>query len=353
MSGHLKKNEIKTLSKILEPGEEVISVARQHRIKKLIAPAIAIATDKRIIIMKRDALGIRSDIHFIPYEHIVSFRVVHGFLLTSIKLRLLGAPKQKEQAVTGIEEDETEIGGLTKTVARLLAGKLSERIQSRLENGDVIHQSATVINIFMTDKSMARRIPSFYLPTAFQVGSKDVMNDYINTTDIRFEKAGAEKGAKEKTAVENAGEIAYAAVKPQESIKQNNTLNLGSEENVPEIGVALLAAARKGKPKEESEQHTKHNQAGIGNQAQTTTPAQQNSKNEKQEATKMQQEQTAKKAAQQTTKPSETAWPKEPKEFLKVFKNHMQNMHSSIRKLFAGMQKDDDFLEMIEKKYLD
>ena len=156
MGRFFKPSELKSLSKILESGEEVIAVGRQHRLSKFIAPSITLATSKRLIIIKRDTLGIRSDMHFIPYEHIVSFRLVHGFVFSSIKLRLLGASKPNEHAVTSQEEDETEILGLRKSTASILANRLSLKLHETIERASpgetIIERHSPVVNIFVSNE---------------------------------------------------------------------------------------------------------------------------------------------------------------------------------------------------------
>ncbi|MEM3781671.1 MAG: PH domain-containing protein [Candidatus Micrarchaeaceae archaeon] len=173
MTKNFTEREKEILSRVVAAGEEVVAVGKQHRLSKLIAPSIALSTNKKLIIFKRDAFGIRTDTHFIPYESIVSFRVVHGFLFSSIKLRLLGAVKPGEHAIADAEEDETEIRGLRKSMAKALAATLSENIvKSRgrtvEQHETVIRHSAPVINIFFTSAAGQRSIvPGMYLPSGF------------------------------------------------------------------------------------------------------------------------------------------------------------------------------------------
>ncbi len=137
-----------------------------------------------MIIFKRDALGIRTDMHFIPYENIVSFRLIKGFFFSSIKLRLLGAVRPNDEVVTGQDDDETQIRGLTKADANALAQKISQKInesknkQKEVEKTIVKH-STPVINLFfntniITPKTM---LPGMYLPASIYNEPKFTDND--------------------------------------------------------------------------------------------------------------------------------------------------------------------------------
>ena len=314
MSANLTKTELKTLSKILEEGEEVIAVGRQHRLTKLIAPAMTLATDKRLIIMKRDVLGIRSDMHFIPYEHIVSFRLVHGFVFSSIKLRLLGASKPNEHAVTSQEEDETEINGLTRGAARILAGKLSTNIHERLnrkESGEtIVHHTTPVVNIFVMGNGYGAA-PRFYLPNTLEAGHNAVMNDY--TVPFATEYAYEEAAREQSTSVEEEtdGEVAYAIEKPE------NEESHKGEAKSANSNVALIEVKRTEK-KEEKPEHAQRNQQTEA-QPQTQTHA---------------------------VRPED----------LQIFKkrlhrNPIGELTFLHRLFFSKQQGKDDFLEGIEGKY--
>ncbi len=321
MSANLTKTELKTLSKILEEGEEVIAVGRQHRLTKLIAPAMTLATDKRLIIMKRDVLGIRSDMHFIPYEHIVSFRLVHGFVFSSIKLRLLGASKPNEHAVTSQEEDETEINGLTRGAARILAGKLSANIHERLnrkESGEtIVHHTTPVVNIFVMGNGYGAA-PRFYLPNTLEAGHNAVMNDY--TVPFATEYAYEEAAREQSTSVEEEtdGEVAYAIEKPE------NEESHKGEAKSANSNVALIEVKRTEKKEEQNEK-----------------------KEEKPEHAQRNQQTEAQPQTQ-----THAVRPEDLQIFKKrLHRNPIGELTFLHRLFFSKQQGKDDFLEGIEGKY--
>ncbi|MEM3181192.1 MAG: PH domain-containing protein [Candidatus Micrarchaeaceae archaeon] len=190
MNTNFTDREKEILSKVMEADEEIIAVGRQNRLSKLIAPSIALSTSKKIIIFKRDALGIRTDMHFIPYESIVSFRVVHGFIFSSIKLRLLGAVKPGEHAMADASEDETEIRGLKKSMAKFLAVKISENVsKSRSKTREpreiIIKHSTPAVNIFFNTNitSFHSPVPGMYLPndSAFNAYAARILSESQQT----------------------------------------------------------------------------------------------------------------------------------------------------------------------------
>src|ERR671937_264053 len=73
-------DEIKKISHMLNPNEEVFVVARQSRLKpggSKLTPNVVFATDRRIIIKDPSMLGLREDIVDIPYDMISSVRIEH------------------------------------------------------------------------------------------------------------------------------------------------------------------------------------------------------------------------------------------------------------------------------------
>ena len=65
--------EIKKISHMLNPNEEVFVIARQSRLKlggSKFTPNVVFATDRRIIIKDPSMLGLREDIVDIPYDMI-------------------------------------------------------------------------------------------------------------------------------------------------------------------------------------------------------------------------------------------------------------------------------------------
>ena len=85
--------EIKNISDMLNPNEEVLVVARQSRLKpggSAFTPNIVFGTDRRIIIKDPSMLGLRENIVDIPYDMISSVRIDKGIFSSNIIFRAPG-----------------------------------------------------------------------------------------------------------------------------------------------------------------------------------------------------------------------------------------------------------------------
>jgi hypothetical protein len=85
--------EIRKISHMLNPNEEVFVVARQSRLKpggSKFTPNVVFATDRRIIIKDPSMLGLREDIVDIPYDMISSVRLDKGVFSSNIIFKALG-----------------------------------------------------------------------------------------------------------------------------------------------------------------------------------------------------------------------------------------------------------------------
>ncbi len=130
------KKESNTLGSLLLPGERVITYAKQRRLHgAMFYPTVAIATNKRIIIVNRTMLRVWSDISFINYDQVISLRVMHGPLFSTIKMRLKGTA---EKSVGG---GDGEIHGLTHFGAVMV----SNAINRALNNGGDISGDVEVV----------------------------------------------------------------------------------------------------------------------------------------------------------------------------------------------------------------
>jgi len=221
------KKELEILGKIMEEGEEVLAVSRQSRISKLIAPSIALATSKRVAIIKRDLLGIRSDIHFIPYDNIVSFRLVHGFVFSSVKLRLMGSVRPDSQDMLDKMGDETEIRGLTKKDAHKITAKISERVSMKksVKEREIVKErkAGPIINIFYNSNIIntpgAVMLPAGYLSHEYKHTYANYAN--VNTT---YETSVQETSTDMQTEETSRGQEVYALAQ-QDSAGKAPTLN--------------------------------------------------------------------------------------------------------------------------------
>ena len=85
--------EIRKISHMLNPNEEVFVVARQSRLKpggSAFTPDIVFGTDRRIIIKDPMLLGLRENVVDIPYDMISSVRVDKGVFSSSVIFKAPG-----------------------------------------------------------------------------------------------------------------------------------------------------------------------------------------------------------------------------------------------------------------------
>ena len=85
--------EIKKISHMLNPNEEVFVVARQSRLKpggSAFTPDIVFGTDRRIIIKDPSMLGLRENLVDIPYDMISSVRIDKGVFSSNVIFKAPG-----------------------------------------------------------------------------------------------------------------------------------------------------------------------------------------------------------------------------------------------------------------------
>ena len=85
--------EIKKISHMLNPNEEVFVVARQSRFKPAgskFTPNVVFGTDRRIIIKDPSMLGLRENVVDIPYDMISSVRIDKGVFSSNIIFKAPG-----------------------------------------------------------------------------------------------------------------------------------------------------------------------------------------------------------------------------------------------------------------------
>lgn len=74
----------KEVNDILRPGEKVVTVVRQSRLKSAITPDSIIVTDQRIIRYSPSALGLRKTTEDYRYEDMANFKVNKGIMFATI-----------------------------------------------------------------------------------------------------------------------------------------------------------------------------------------------------------------------------------------------------------------------------
>ena len=145
-------NEIEKIQNMLNPNEKVLLVARQSRFLpggSALAPNIVIATDRRIIIRDPYDLGFRSEIVDIPYDVIISVKLMKGVLSSTI---LFKAPalvnKSKlgllDEDIAGEDDQDGAIQALPKGDAEDLLEIIRRSIQGHNKTNEPAVQVASM-----------------------------------------------------------------------------------------------------------------------------------------------------------------------------------------------------------------
>src|SRR5271155_1927435 len=99
--------EIGLAQKVLWPDETVEGTIKQRRFMpggSLITPTTIILTDKRLIIINRASLGFRQDYEVVPYGALVSVRLEHGIITSTVFIRVQGYDTDKGLLANGKQE---------------------------------------------------------------------------------------------------------------------------------------------------------------------------------------------------------------------------------------------------------
>lgn len=112
----LDRREVEQVKHLLLPEERVEMAIRQRNFGPggdLITPTTMVATNRRLIIVYRTALGMRKYYEVIPFRRITSVRIEHGIISSSIHFHVLGIDREKamrtgkhEGVVDGLREHE-------------------------------------------------------------------------------------------------------------------------------------------------------------------------------------------------------------------------------------------------------
>lgn len=130
----IEQEDVNPIKDELWPDEEVILTVRQRRVGpggSMVTPTSVVATNKRIIIINRETLGLRHDIESVPYDHITSVRWEHGIISSSVFLRVSGFSTEKG-FLKGKNDQEGEIDGLNNNDAK----ELSDYVEKMLSGED-------------------------------------------------------------------------------------------------------------------------------------------------------------------------------------------------------------------------
>ncbi len=125
----INPKDAELVQKILWPGEKVELTGRERRAGpggSVTSPTSIILTDKRVIIINREAVGIRKDYEVIPYKSIAGVRLEKGIIASTVFIRVLGYEKDRGLLKDGREEGE--IDGLNNRDAKLIADEINRKI---------------------------------------------------------------------------------------------------------------------------------------------------------------------------------------------------------------------------------
>jgi hypothetical protein len=131
-------NEIKKISEMLNPNEEVLVVARQSRVRpggSAVTPNIIYATNRRIIIRDPYMLGIKENIVDIPYDVITSVKLDKGLLSSTIRFEAPALVGSKRLGmIDGIVNEENDHEGIIEAIPKRKAEDVIQVIRSGMDD---------------------------------------------------------------------------------------------------------------------------------------------------------------------------------------------------------------------------
>ena len=132
---YVDATELAIARKILWPDETVMGTLKQRRFMpggSLITPTTVVLTDKRMIIINRASLGFRQDYEVVPYTALVSVRLEHGIVTSTVFVRVQGYATDRG-LLGGTGKQEGEIDGLKNKDAQELYDYLNKKLEYKLE----------------------------------------------------------------------------------------------------------------------------------------------------------------------------------------------------------------------------
>ena len=96
--------EISNIKEILGPTERISAQATQRRWGPggdIVTPVTLIATENRLIVINRTKMGMKIDYEIVQYPNIVSAKLIHGFISSSIIIRVRGYKISPTEEISG------------------------------------------------------------------------------------------------------------------------------------------------------------------------------------------------------------------------------------------------------------
>lgn len=106
-----EEHHISDISEIMGPLEKVGAQATQRRWGPggdLMTPVTLIATDNKLIVVNRTKMGMKKDYEIVQYGNIVSAKLIHGFISSSIIIRVRGYKISPTEEISGFITNEAK-----------------------------------------------------------------------------------------------------------------------------------------------------------------------------------------------------------------------------------------------------
>lgn len=135
------RDEIKRIEEHLDPGEEMLLVVRQSRVRPggaaVLTPNTIFVSDRRLLIRNPKLFGFRENIEEYAYDQITSVKLVKGVFSSSVELTIPGMTEHskadRKSFVVWGREDVGAIDALPKDKAEKMIKIVRERIKDAKE----------------------------------------------------------------------------------------------------------------------------------------------------------------------------------------------------------------------------
>lgn len=136
------KLEASTISSLIFPGERLVVYATERPLHGgLFNPTVVMVTDQRTIIVNRKYMRLKSNITFIEHTNVVSYRVFHSLVFSTVVIRQQGA-SDSEHLFTGIGEGE--IKGLSRIDTNAVANAISYYTHIKKTSAEPSHEEIKI-----------------------------------------------------------------------------------------------------------------------------------------------------------------------------------------------------------------
>lgn len=139
----IDQGDVKLVKDQMFPDEAVAITVRQRRVGpggSMVTPTSVIVTNKRLIIVNKESLGMRKDIESIPYKQITSVRLEHGIISSSVFVRVEGYDTDKG-FLKNTGKQEGEIEGLKNNDAKEITEYINNMIAGDGADGSGVQQT--------------------------------------------------------------------------------------------------------------------------------------------------------------------------------------------------------------------